>query len=1102
MKKKQFFQIVESHDLSAQPENSPLDLSTLSENSSLPLSARSEKSPLNLSANSIVDFEKSEKKKNQNLSETQLSHNSHDIFNNVTKRNALNFLGLRNKKKNADNFQGKNGEREKSTRDAQVKSVNHEVVVHTPGINIQGVKCENGECIPNGVSPCMVEFSPPNEGDNSRNNARGEDGASTPLRRVNDARENKRSNNFYCLQQIIHNNLNNNYDKSEVKIFNIYHDNRAECLFNDASVIKFYGQKNVCIYENKSYICEEINANLFHQNGETEKEKEDTFDADRDIYEYLYKEKMKLSRENGKDIGNSVQNGVITKSGHCHEQVQQCFQFYMHKYPPFLREKIKIFIHLYNMFSIYPYINHKFVEEKIYSKNLKISASFEKIVHIKWRFYGEHELREMLSCALMNKKKRENSLQGSFLQVDDYIGVNFLTQEVKVRDAGPPHDGDSGNNHPNYILLNGNGLCFSAHYHLIVPYHRHINESANEVEKKNSDYNLSYEYVYLSQLFNIYDNFHVCFLYPVFVSYFFYYHLFFKGDECASAATPSLPSEGALALSEKKAAQEGAHSNSREEAYTNQINDIYAKLTNCVKETISNTQCDNFKIKEGVIEFSVPQSCYKNCEEPEFLADKSHHLPLLYVVCISKHGVGSSLGGVNYALHHGGSDNSVSRTSARNSLITFPANSANVSSCHAYGHTHPIHTMGGGYSSEGGLHKTKADEQWAWESHDNNTCCNEVKEFSNLRTIFPEHMKQYFNTCNKIDNIIKVSVRNDGVCFMYVRNILSEYIFFSYFILFNAFENLVHLMNRGKNGVTHGEEHRGSLQQNGETAGGHATSGGLLNMEPIQQRVNFYSNILEGSSPLYHPNLERRESEGVTFANIDHTFEMSNINNTYNDFYICENKKMNTFKLINIMNREKKNILTAYYFENRELTPIFFLRLSNIHIYDINRQLNSVFEYINYNNRTFTPFLKKYEKYEMNVQLDLLENMYNINNELYLLYTKKINYSHDIYKYNYLYVQDYLLKNYILYYNIYFRVREEMKKNEYYKLKYTNRNKQTISVHFTVSFNYAYDGANSHFALKPSHYITHLESDSPHEQIDAANYIAFISKYVRGKCVK
>ncbi|GAB68937.1 hypothetical protein PCYB_143650 [Plasmodium cynomolgi strain B] len=1086
MKKKQFFQIIESNDLSSQPENSPLDLSALSENSSLHLSARSEKSPLNnLSANSIVDFDKSEKK---NLNETQLSHNSHDIFNNVTKRNALNFLGLRNKKKNVDNFQGKNDESEKSTRYAHVKSVNHEVV-HTPRINTQGVKCENGECIPNGVSPCTAEFPPPNEDGNSRNNVCGEDGASTPLSRGNDARENKRSNHFYCLKQIIHNNLNNNYDKSEVKIFNIYHDNRAECLFNDASVIKFYGHENVCIYENKSYICEEINANLFHQNGETEKEKEDCFDANRDIYEYLYKEKMKLNSANGKDKGNDVQNGIITKFGNSHEQVQQCFQFYMHKYPPFLREKIKIFIHLYNMFSIYPYINHKFIEEEIYSKNLKISSSFEKIVHIKWRFYGEHELREMLSRAVLNKK-REHSLRESFLQVDDYISVNFLTQEVKVRDAGIPHNGDDGNNHFNYILLNGNGLCFSAHFHLIVPYHRHINESANEVDKKNSAYNLSYEYVYLSQLFNIYDNFHLCFLYPLFVSYFFYYHLFFKGNGCAT-----------LALSEKKGAQEGAYNSACEEAYTNQINDIYAKLTNCVKETISNTQSGNFKIKDGVIEFLVPQSCYKICEEPEFLADKSHHLPLLYVVCISKHGVGNSIGGVNYGLHYSGSDNSARSTSVENNLITFPTNSARVSSCHVYGHTHPIHTMGG-YSIEEGLHKTKADEeQWAWEPHDNNICCNEVKEFNNLRTIFPEHMKQYFNTCNKIDNIIKVSIRNDGMCFMYVRNMLGEYIFSSYFILFNAFENLVHLMNRGKDGGTHGGERWGSLHQNGETAGGHITNGDILNMEPIQHHGNFYSNVLESPPPWYHPNLERRESEAVTFANIDHIFEMSNINNIFNDFYICENKKMNTFKLINIMNREKKKALTAYYFGNRELTPIFFLRLSNIHIYDINRQLTSIFEYINYNNKTFTPFLKKYAKYEMNVQLDLLENMYSINNELYLLYTKKINYSHDIYKYNYLYVQDYLLKNYILYYNIYFRVREEMKKNEYYKLKYTNRNKQTISVHFTVSFNYAYDRANSHFELKPSHYITHLESDSPHEQIDAANYIAFISKYVHSKCV-
>ncbi|KJP84950.1 hypothetical protein AK88_05417 [Plasmodium fragile] len=1098
MKKKQFFQIVENNDLSAQPENSSLDLSALSETSSLHLSsARSEKSPLNLSANSIVDFDKSEKKKKLNLSETQLSHNSHDIFNNVTKRNALNFLGLHNKTKNVHNFQGKNDGREKSIHDPHVKSVNHEVV-HTPGINTQGVKYENGQCIPNELSPCTVKFTPPNEGDNSGDNARGEDGPSTPLSRGNYERQNKHNNHFYCLKQIIHNNLYNNYDKSEVKIFNIYHDNRADCLFNDASVIKFYGHENVCIYENNSYICEEINANLFHQNGHTEKEKEDCFDAHTDIYEYLYKEKMKLNSANEKDKGNYVQNGIITKSGHSHEQVQQCFQFYMHKYPPFLREKIKIFIHLYNMFSIYPYINHKFVEEEIYSRNLKISSSFEKNVHIKWRFYGEDELREMLSRAVLNRT-REHSLQESFFQVDDYIGVNFLTQEVKVRDAGLLNHGDDANNHSNYILLNGNGLCFSAYYHLIVPYHRHINESAKEVDKKNSDYNLSYEYVYLSQLFNIYDNFHVCFLYPLFVSYFFYYHLFFKGDGCASAAPPpSLSPATELSVSERKGPQDGAYNSACEEVYTNQISDIYTKLTNCVKRTISNTESGNFKIKDGVIEFLVPQSCYKNCEEPEFLADKSHHLPLLYVVCVSKH----SVGGVNYGIHHSGNDNSAWRARVENNLITFPSKSASVSCYQEYGHTHPMHTPGG-YSSDKALYQTKAyGKQWAWEPHDNNICCNEIKEFNTLRTIFPEHMKQYFNTCNKIDNIIKVSVRNDGVCFMYIRNILSEYIFFSYFILFNALENLVHLMNKGTDGGTHGGKHWGSLHQHGGAAGYNKASGGLLNMDPIQQCGNLYNNIFEGPPVCYHRNLEHRENEAVAFANIDHTFEMSNINNIYNDLYICENKKMNTFKLINIMNREKKKTLTAYYFENKELTPIFFLRLSNIHIYDINRQLNSVFEYINYNNKTFTPFLKKYAKYEMNVQLDLLENMYNINNELYLLYTKKINYSHDIYKYNYLYVQDYLLKNYILYYNIYFRVRDEMKKNEYYKLKYTNRNKQTICVHFTVSCNFVYDRVNSHFELKPSHYITHLESESPPEQIDVANYVAFISKYVHSKYVK
>lgn len=64
----------------------------------------------------------------------------------------------------------------------------------------------------------------------------------------------------------------------------------------------------------------------------------------------------------------------------------------------------------------------------------------------------------------------------------------------------------------------------------------------------------------------------------------------------------------------------------------------------------------------------------------------------------------------------------------------------------------------------------------------------------------------------------------------------------------------------------------------------------------------------------------------------------------------------------------------------------------------------------------------------INVQLDLLENTYIVNSEVYLLYVKKINYNDDIYKYNYLYVQDYLLKNYILYYNIYFYIQDHLKK--------------------------------------------------------------------------
>lgn len=139
----------------------------------------------------------------------------------------------------------------------------------------------------------------------------------------------------------------------------------------------------------------------------------------------------------------------------------------------------------------------------------------------------------------------------------------------------------------------------------------------------------------------------------------------------------------------------------------------------------------------------------------------------------------------------------------------------------------------------------------------------------------------------------------------------------------------------------------------------------------------------------------------------------------------------------------------------------------------------------------------------INVQLDLLENTYIVNSEVYLLYVKKINYNDDIYKYNYLYVQDYLLKNYILYYNIYFYIQDHLKKNQYYKLKYTNINKETLIIHFTVSFNCIYDKIKLMYQFKPQPYITHIEKN---ENVNITTeqkqkYISFIDNYVCTKYV-
>ncbi|SBS98180.1 conserved Plasmodium protein, unknown function [Plasmodium ovale curtisi] len=1185
MKKDQFFHIVENDDLLSLNQNSLR----------------------NLSVNSSVDFKNEEEKKKKNFEKNEISDAADDILHNVAKRNALNFLGLGKKKEKIEKYSCEKGVHEKSTPCAHIARVR---IKEKNGNEVYPdcAECENRmqngmqsgmqSCMQRGtqkhslnVTPNDMAFYAPlvptlcNDYGNGEGVTQGglvKD--KTVLNRV----EEKGNSEFYCLEQIVHNNLNNRYDKDEIKIFHIYHDNRAECLFNDISIIKFYGNKNICIYQNKNFIYNEINTNLFQH--EKEKEKKMSFNiGTEDIYEYLYKEKIKLNEK--KDVHSVSEKINIEKdNAYCPKQVQY-IQFYIHKYPYFLKEKIKIFIHIYNMFSVHPYINHKFIEENIYSKNVKISYNFEKKLHIKWYYYNENILKKMLTNVL--EKKKEQNFEDNFVKMNDFLYINFLTQEIRVHDI---HNSESDDT--NYILLNGNGLSFSAYYHVMVPNYKNVSESVSTVyphaiesdyqytHKKgkttgdiacsigcnidrdsvcNSNYNLNYEYVQLSQLFNIYDDFHICFLYPLFVSYFFFYNLFL--EDKSKKVVASLPGRNNLTHKQLENGNDHGekYSNTREESYISQLNDIYVKLRNCFKKLILDTKNCDVKIEDNVIQFLMPQSCFKNFENVEFVCDTTHNLPLLYVVCISKYGLDNAkkLRDIDASYHdgwrngdpHGG--NKHTHNSHGNCIYT-TRNNANC-----IGGAIIRDTYHGGTSLMGSVNIDHYDgaiinrkeysndritmeahsavEKSRWCLHENLLCSNEITEVNNLRTIFPEDMKDYFNTCNKIDNIIKVSVRNDGVCFFYVKNIVNEYIFFSYFIIFNSVENLFQLMNKGKNkkcddNVEHAEYATSveylerdkiknysfalppfnknellhsvmspecALDKSILLKGSHKSNANSYALNEINLLNNFTNDTDQNYKCFLSPNFKLNESETSTcaFKNVYRVFEMNNIKNVYNDFYICENKRVNTFKLVNIMNREKKKILTSYYFDMSELTPLFFLRVSNIHIYDINKQLNTLFEYINYNNKTFTPFLEKYGKYEMNVQLDLLENMYNINNELYLLYSKKINYSHDIYKYNYLYVMDYLLKKYVLYNNIYFNIYDELKKNEYYKLRYTNKNKETISIHFTVSFNYVFDENASHFKLTPQHYITHIEQNAG-ENFKEGNYITFINNYVNSKYLK
>ncbi|SCN63012.1 conserved Plasmodium protein, unknown function [Plasmodium chabaudi chabaudi] len=1090
--------------------------------------------------NPSIDIKKEGKCIDKNGFSTDLK----DAFDDGNKRNALNFLGLykTNEKPKIQNLSNNKGSEEKSSNgdfqcenrilnynnidNSECKSLINSTIHTQNSTYSKGIAGVNGEIIDN--KQVLSDSCKNLHNKEFINNPCVNNKIADP----NDIR-NETRNEFYCLKKIIDNNLNNNYDKNEVRIFHIYHDNRAECLFNDISIIKFYAHNNVCIYENKYYIYNEIDSNLFQKKNEMEKgiEKEMSFDIGKeDIYEYIYKEKIKL-KNNNSNTNNNNDNEIKSKDdSSCQKQMQR-IQFYMHKLPFFLKEKIKIFIHIYNMFSIHPYINHKFIEDGMYSKNLKIYFTFEKFIYIKWRYYSSDILQDMLKGIVLKKKNNKYiyNCQNDFIKINDFIYINFLTQEIKINDI---HNDKFEEN--NYIILNGNGLCFSVHYYIMVPYHRHVsenmiipNEYTDENDKNNTncnhnkDYHLNYEYVYISQLFNIYDDFDITFLYPLYISYVFYYHLFvedkIKGNTKIVGNTTleqNMRTNVKYELNEKNK----NYDNTLESSYLNHLNDIYIKLSNCFERKILDSKNSNIKIENDTITFLIPKSCYINTENGELMNKKTHYLSLLYAMCISKYNINEK----NSILSNK-KNNYTNEMYQHEKNYIFPINGIpNRTKLEQYSYCCDKNYGNIEYS------ENRLEEKIDWKI----LCMNEIKEANNLRSIFPNHMKEYFNTCNKIDNIIKVSIRNDGICFFYVKNIIYEYIFFSYFIIFNSMKNLFDLICKqkgqrdnissecAKNNESEKYNYTNNLNTNNYKCdkfdmksefptyngqGNEIISALRSNMPRFDNlscnnMLNICNNKLNEKDRNHYNVMHNRNEALSTFENIVKVFDINNINSIYNDLYICENKKITTFKLVNIMNKEKQSILTPYYFNNNILTEIFFIKLSNMHIFDINRQLNTVFEYIDYNNKTFTPFLKEYKKYEMNIQLDLLENMYNINDELYLLYVKKINFSHDIYKYNYLFVLDHLLKNYILYYNIYFIIHDKLKKSNYYKLKYTNKNKETISVHFTVCFNYLYDKMIARFKLKPKYYITHIEQDS-NQIFDEKNYISFIRNYVNTKCI-
>ncbi|SOV13558.1 conserved Plasmodium protein, unknown function [Plasmodium sp. gorilla clade G2] len=1159
MKKAEFFEIVQN------------DSSSITGNS------------LNESSfNCSLDFKDDKKKNVHEKDNIDISYNK---INNLSKKNALKFLGIFNKKK-TEKLHIKNNMCE-STLDAYNNKCANIVIKNNEtndpiikGINIvnkiNSVVKDNIENGNNIYNDNKLNFNGYINNDdhvnynNEYNNNNNNNNNTYALKNEKKNTDNKAhyNNEFYCLKQIVDNNLNNNYDKNEIKLFNIYHDNRAECLFHDISIIKFYAYNNICIYENKDYIYNEINTYLFEcPNGP---KKADTFNINDDIYEYLYNEKIKL--KNKDKIYKENDNHNNNMFNNCDSEIRkednqiQCLQFYIHKYPSFLKDKIKAFIHIYNMFSIYPYINNNFIQDHMYYENIKIVYHSEKVVNIQWKYYDINELTNILKKYVLPKKLSENSLEQPFIQINDYIYINFLTQEIKMIDI------NSYQINNNYIILNGNGLCFSAYYHILVPHHRHINENTND---QNKNYHLSYEYVFISQLFNIYDNFHICFLYPLFVTYFFYYHLFVKhkmdnlkrGNKneysdmnkkktnvyMEERKMTYIGHEKIYTTNEEQNIKKEIHTfnekntinddqiyesnteeyikynNNYEECYIIQLNDIYLRLYECLKKKniLENIKPnDNIK-KKGYIQYLLPQSCFKHFKSIEFIfKSQSSYLFMLYLICISKYGL---------------DDKSIigHKTNLNNINILYSHNNNNIYNDNLQNYINPNKIIS--HCNNKSYDGIQNDEYI--NSYENLFCYNDMKEISNIRNIFPDDKQNFFNSCNKIDNIIKISIRNNGVCFFYIKDIV-KYLFFSYFIIFNSMENLIQLMNNKhyKNDVEiyedqkmYNEKHKLESKQNellsnlihNNRMGSQyccITSSDINKNENELSKKNQEIQILQKCilnediyklcstsnipNDIYNNiyNDYYNNKHNFNFPNVNKIFEMDNIKNIYNDFFICENKNVNIFKLINIMNKEKKKILTPYYFSLNELTPLFFLKLSNIHIYDINIQLNKVFQYIHYNNHTFTPFLTDSQKKDeiMNVQLDLLENTYIVNNEVYLLYIKKINYNDDFYKYNYLYVQDYLLKNYILYYNIYFYIQDHLKKNKYYKLKYTNINKETLIIHFTVSFNCIYDQMKFIYQFKPQQYITHIEKN---EKVNITTeqkqkYISFIDNYVCTKCVQ